>query len=411
MSEPLRRAYVTELGPAGFGVGIFDYHGRLKCETFPADRGVWPEIADWLADRGAVEFEVPRSLAREFVVWLATQPFVLVEVSDPAYSVTIVTWRDAVTASASVRWFHAYDELTASLNIAGFTRIDEFLQRLPAAAKVTIVDVYGTSARLIDHLRGAGWTLDVRHVTDPWRVTIECFPDRHQVYARANGARQSIETRNDRDGCVELVSWIQGLGPLQGIIIGDADQDSTTLVELLRAARVRYRVERATRGELRGEPGEEFGGVRFELALRGLGWLAIRMMVGPDEVEVLAGYMTSAWHDTVKGIRATFDARAPIVIVWSEEPGAYQLVLRGLPNGLLDVQLRFLPDDLWGRPDDPFAGDRIGRWTVDTRDLAHAFASASYQLCRAVPDVDLKARWHYGAPIDELELLAIRASM
>ena len=135
------------------------------------------------------------------------------------------------------------------------------------------------------------------------------------------------------------------------------------------------------------------------------------MKVGRDEVAVLASYMTSAWHDTVKGIRTAFDARAPIVIVWSEEPGAYHLVLSRLPRGLVDLQLRFLPDDLWGRPDDPFAGDSIGRWTVDAHDLARAFASASHQLLRSVPAIDLRARWSYGAPTEELELLAIRTSM
>ncbi len=135
------------------------------------------------------------------------------------------------------------------------------------------------------------------------------------------------------------------------------------------------------------------------------------MWIGDEKVEVVAGGMTSAWHDTVKGIRAAFDARTPVVIVWSEEPGAYQLVLSRLPHGRLNMRLRFLPDDLWGRPDEPFAGDIVGQWSVDTRDLARAFASASYELLRKVPAIDLNARWSYGAPLDELELLSLRASM
>ena len=100
----------------------------------------------------------------------------MVEVSDPAYSVTIVTWRDTVTASASVRWFHAYDEVTTTVDIVGFAQVEEFVRRLPVAAKLTLIDVYDTSAPLVDHLRRAGWTLDVRHVTDLWRVSIECYP-------------------------------------------------------------------------------------------------------------------------------------------------------------------------------------------------------------------------------------------
>ena len=322
-----------------------------------------------------------------------------------------MSWPDTITASASTRWFEGYDELTATSDIAGFAQIEEFLSRCPAATAVTLIDANGTSASLVQHLQDAGWTLEVKRVTDPWLVTVECNPATHEVRARANGAYQRVEMPNNHAGSVDVVSWIEDLGPVRGVIVTDADRNSATLVGLLQAARIRYRVERATRGELAAEPGEEFGGVRFQLALRGLGWLVFRMRIGNEEIEVVAGGMTSAWHDTISGIRAAFDARTPVVIVWSEEPGAYQLVLSRLPQGRLDMRLRFLPDDLWGRPDEPFAGDIVGQWSVDSSDLARAFASASYKLLRDVPDIDLRARWSYGAPVSELELLAIRASM
>ncbi|HEY5201793.1 MAG TPA: hypothetical protein VIJ31_12900 [Acidothermaceae bacterium] len=411
MIGPVRRGYLIALGADRLGAAIFDDHSRLDRKTFGADPDGWPQIGDWLADRGAIEVAVPQSATREFVVWLATQPFVLVHDEQPRSRAKIVSWRDTITVSASTRWFEGYDELTATSDIAGFAQIEAFLGRCPAATAVTLIDANGTSASLVQHLQDAGWTLEVKRVTDPWLVTVQCNPATHEVCARANGAYQRVEMPNDHAGSVEVVSWIEDLGSVRGVIITDADKDSTALVELLQAARIRHRVERATRGELAAEPGEEFGGVRFQLALRGLGWLVFRMRIGDEQIEVVAGHMTSAWHDTISGIRAAFDARTPVVIVWSEEPGAYQLVLSRLPQGHLDMRLRFLPDDLWGRPDEPYAGDIAGRWTVETRDLARAFASASYQLLRAVPAVDLDARWSYGAPVSELELLAIRASM
>ena len=122
----MRRGYLIALGSDRLGAAIFDDHGRLDRQTFAADPDGWPQIGDWLAHRGAIEVAVPRSVTREFVVWLAAQPFVLINDEEPRSRAKIVSWRDTITVSASTRWFEGYDQLTATSDIAGFAQIEAF---------------------------------------------------------------------------------------------------------------------------------------------------------------------------------------------------------------------------------------------------------------------------------------------
>ncbi len=231
---------------------------------------------------------------------------------------------------------------------------------------------------------------------------IDCYPGRYEASARQGPVAQRTTATASAGGRQALLTWLSELGPVRRVVIFDAGQDSADLAAALTDAQFSVRVERATRGTLAAPPGDTIGGVQVQLALRGLGWLEMRLRVNASSLVLLGSYLSDAWQETLTALTGLLRGAAETQAVWIEEPGSHRVTFRIRDHGMLSVRIFYLADDLFGTATPAGDGELVLDATVRLADLAMAFVSASHGLLAAVPDIDVRARWHYGPPLHEL---------
>lgn len=183
---------------------------------------------------------------------------------------------------------------------------------------------------------------------------------------------------------------------MRRVVVYDAGQDSVDLAIALTDAQFPVRAERATRGTLAASPGDAIGGVQIQLALRGLGWLEMRLRVNAGSLVLPGSYLSDAWKETLTALTGLLRGAAETRVVWIEEPGSYRFAFSVRDHGVLSVKVFYLADDLFGTATPAGDGELVLDATVRLADLAMAFAGASRSLLAAVPDIDVRARWPYG---------------
>lgn len=285
---------------------------------------------------------------------------------------------------------------------AGRRDLAGWLRTLEAVSEVVLGDPYGGSAELAADLREQGWPVQVKRLTGAWAVRIECYPDRYEASALQSPVVQRTAAPATAGGRQVLLAWLSELGPVDRVVVYDADQDSVDLAAALTDAQLPVRVERATRGTLAAPPGDTFGGVQVQLALRGLGWLEMRLRVNADSLVLVGSWLTDSWKETLTALTGLLRGDAETQAEWIEEPGSHRFTFSARDHGMLSVRLFYLADNLFGTTTPAGDGELVLDATVRLVGLAMAFVSASRSLLAAVPGIDVRARWPYGPPLGEL---------
>lgn len=315
--------------------------------------------------------------------------------------VTVSCLRDSYDALA-IQLYGPVERRSAPATGAGRRDLSGWLRTLGAVSGVVLADPYGGSAELEASLREQGWPVHVAKLTGAWTVYIDCYPGRYEASARQGPVAQRTTAPATAGGRQALLTWLSELGPVRRVIVYDADQDSVDLATALEDAQFPVRVERATRGRLAASPGDAIGGVQIQLALRGLGWLEMRLRVNAGSLVLPGSYLTDAWQETLTALTGLLRGAAETQAVWIEEPGSYRFAFSVRDHGVLSIKIFYLADDLFGTATPAGDGELVLDATVRLAGLAMAFASASHSLLAAVPDIDVRARWPYVPPLHEL---------
>jgi hypothetical protein len=401
MTSDAVAGHVIDLGSRGYFGHVFRKHDQKPCSSFTgADRG--PDLIRWLLSFGSgypVHLHGPGAWRLEEPIRAAGFP---AQREEEAHSrVTVSCLRDSYDALV-IRLYGPVERRSTPATGAGRRDLAGWLRTLGAVSEVVLGDPYGGSAELAADLREQGWPVHVEKLAGAWTVFIDCYPDRYEASARQGPVAQRTTAPATAGGRQALLAWLSGLGPVRRVVIFDAGQDSVDLAAALTDAQYPARVERATRGTLAAPPGDAVGGVQVQLALRGLGWLEMRLRVNAGSLVLLGSYLSDAWQDTLTALTGLLRGAAETQAIWIEEPGSHRFAFRARDHGVLWVRIFYLADDLSGTATPAGDGELVLDATVRLADLAMAFVSASHSLLAAVPDIDVRARWPYGPPLHEL---------
>ncbi len=394
--------HVMDLGNRGYFGKVLGKHGWLPESSFTgADRD--QDLIRWLLSFGtgyAVHLHGPGAWRLEELIRAAGFPAQREEETHPR--VTVSCLRDSYDALA-IQPYGPVERRSAPATEAGRRDLTRWLRTLGAVSEVVLGDPYGGSAELEADLREQGWPVRVEKLTGAWAVYIDCYPGRYEVSARQSPVTQRTTAPATAGGRQALLAWLSDLGPVRRVVVYDADQDSADLATALTDAQFPVRVERATRGTLAAPPGDTIGGVQIQLALRGLGWLEMRLRVNAGSLILAGSYLSDAWQETLTALTGLLRGAAETQAVWIEEPGSHRFAFSIRDHGMLSVRLFYLADDLFGTATLAGEGELVLDATVRLAELAMAFVSASHSLLAAVPDLDVRARWPYGPPLLELQ--------
>ncbi len=356
MTSDAVAGHVMDLGSRGYFGHVFRKHGGQPQGSFAgADRD--QDLIRWLLSFGSgypVHLHGPGAWRLEELIRAAGFPARREEERPPR--VTVSCLRDSYDALA-IRLYGPVERRSTPATGAGRRDLIGWLRTLGAVSEVVLGDPYGGSAELEADLREQGWPVHVEKLAGAWAVFVVIF---------------------------------------------DAGQDSVDLAAALTGAQFPVRVERATRGTLAAPPGDTIGGVQVQLALRGLGWLEMRLRVNAGSLVLLGSYLSDAWQETLTALTGLLRGAAETQAVWIEEPGSHRVAFSVRDHGVLWVRIFYLADDLFGTATPAGEGELVLDATVRLADLAVAFVSASHSLLAAVPDIDVRARWPYGPPLHEL---------
>ncbi len=394
--------YVEDVGSRGY-FGLMKHGLELAGGSFTgADRG--QDLIRWLLSFGTgypVYLLGPGAWRLEEPVRAAG--FVAQRLRQARTRVTVSCLRDSYDAVAIQQPVWHAGRRSAPAAGAGRRDLTGWLRTLEAVSEVVLGDPYGVSAELASGLREQGWPVQVKKLTGAWAVHIDCYPGRYEASARQSPVTQRTTAPASAGGRQVLLAWLAGLGPVRRVVVYHAGQDGADLAAALEDAQFSVRVERAARGTLAAPPGDAIGGIQVQLALRGLGWLEMRLRVNADSVLLLgSGCLTDSWKETLTALTGLLRGAAETRAVWFEEPGSHRLVFSARDHGVLSVRIFYLADELFGTATPAGAGEVVFDATVRLAGLAMAFVSASHRLLAAVPDIDVRARWPYGPPLGEL---------
>jgi len=406
MTSDAVAGHIIDLGSRGYFGHVFRKHGQKPCSSFTgADRD--HDLIRWLLSSGTgyvVHLRGPGAWRLEVLIRAAGFPAQREEETRPR--VTVSCLRDSYDALAI--WLYGpVERRSTPATEAGRRDLTGWLRTLGAVAEVVLGDPYGGSAELEADLREQGWHVQVEKLTGAWTVFIDCYPGRYEASARQSPVAQQTTAPATAGGRQALLAWLSDLGPVRRVVVYDTGQDSADLATALTDAQFSVRVERATRGTLAAPPGDTIGGVHVQLALRGLGWLEMRLRVNAGSLILAGSHLSDAWQDTLTALTGLLRGAAETQAVWIEEPGSHRFAFSIRDQGMLSVRLFYLADDLFGTATPAGEGELVLDATVRLADLAMAFVSASHSLLAAVPDLDVRARWPYGPPL--LELREIKA--
>jgi hypothetical protein len=400
MTSDAVAVYVEDVGSRGY-FGLMKHGQELEGSSFTgADRG--QDLIRWL-----LSFGTGYTVYLGPGAWQLEEPIraagvVTQRLRQARTCVTVSCLRDSYDALAIIQPDYDAERRSTPATEAGRRDLIGWLRTLGAVSKVVLGDPYGGSAELAADLREQGWPVHVEKLTGTWTVFIDCYPGRCEASARQSPVAQRTTAPATAGGRQALLAWLAELGPVRRVVVYDADQDSADLAAALTDAQLPVRVERATRGTLAAPPGDTIGGVQIQLALRGLGWLEMRLRVNADSALLLgSGCLTDTWQETLTALTGLLRGAAETQAVWFEEPGSHRLVFSARSHGVLSVRIFYLADELFGTTTPAGAGEVVFDATVRLADLAMAFVSASRSLLAAVPDIDVRARW-YGPPLREL---------
>ncbi len=413
MTSDAVAGHVMDLGSRGYFGYVFRKHGQQPWSSFTgADRG--QDLIRWLLSFGSVypvHLHGPGAWRLEELIRAAG--FLAQREDERPHRVTVSCLRDGYDALA-ISLYGPVERRSTPATGAGRRDLAGWLRTLGAVSEVVLGDPYDGSAELETDLREQGWPVHVEKLTGAWAVFIDCYAGRYEASARQGPVAQRTTAPATAGGRQALLTWLSQLGPVRRVVIFDAGQASVDLVAALTAAQFPVRVERATRGTLAAPPGDTIGGVQVQLALRGLGWLEMRLRVNVGSLVLLGSYLSDAWQETLAALTGLLRGAAETRAVWIEEPGSHRFAFRVRDHGVLSVRIFYLADDLLGTATPAGEGELVLDATVRLADLAMAFVSASHSLLGAVPDIDVRARWPYGPPLHELReieaLLARNAS-
>ena len=239
-----------------------------------------------------------------------------------------------------------------------------------------------------------------------WIPSLEVDGDSIAVHLRWQSLGRDLTVTNDRVGRESVLVWLAQHMIEKSISVGGGIADAAAVIDLLGGEDYTVRRMPGVGAVLTAPAGVMTDGLQVTLALKGLGWLRVQLKVADQQVqEYMAGWMTPGWADTLTGVTAALVGTSPVVIVWSEEPGCHQLVLRPAADGSCVCEIRFLRDALFGDTEHPEAGETVQSWSMPTRSLAVAFATASRNLVAAHPGSELAIWWGQPAPQEELGTL------
>src|SRR5258707_9827027 len=390
-----------DLGSRGYFGHVFRKHGGQPQGSFAgADRD--QDLIRWLLSFGSgypVHLHGPGAWRLEELIRAAGFPARREEERPPRVTVMVLT--DSYDALA-IRLYGPVERRSTPVTGAGRRDLAGWLRTLGAVSEVVLADPYDGSAELEASLREQGWPVHVEKLAGAWAVFIDCYPGRYGASARQGPVAQRTTAPATAGGRQALLAWLSGLGPVRRVVIFDAGQDSVDLAAALTDAQFPVRVERATRGTLAAPPGDAIGGVQVQLALRGLGWLEMRLRVNAGSLVLLGSYLSDAWHETLTALTGLLRGAAETRAVWIEEPGSHRVAFSVRDHGVLWVRIFYLAGDLFGAATPAGDGELVLDATVRLADLAMAVVSASHSLLAAVPDIDVRARWPYGPPLHEL---------
>ncbi len=402
MTSDAVAGHVIDLGSRGYFGHVFRKHGNQPQSSFAgADRD--QDLIRWLLSFGSgypVHLHGPGAWRLEEPIRAAGFPAQREEETHPR--VTVCCLRESFDALA-IQLYGPVERRSTPVTEAGRRDLAGWLRTLGAVSEVVLGDPYGGSAELEADLREQGWPVHVEKLTGAWTVFIDCYPGRYEASARLSPVAQRTSAPASAGGRQALLAWLSDLGPVRRVVVYDAGQDSADLATVLGDALFSVRVERATRGTLATPPGDTIGGVQIQLALRGLGWLEMRLRVNAGSFVLAGSYLTDAWQETLTALTGLLRGAAETQAVWIEEPGSHRFAFSTRDHGMLSVRLFYLAGDMFGTATPAGDGELVLDATVRLADLAMAFVSASHSLLAAVPDIDVRARWHYGPPLLELQ--------
>jgi hypothetical protein len=393
--------HVIDLGGRGYFGHVLAKYGWLPESSFAgADRD--QDLIRWLLSFGSgypVHLHGPGAWRLEEPIRAAGFSAQREEERPPRVAVSCL--RDSYDALA-VRLYGPVERRSTPATEAGRRDLAGWLRTLGAVSEVVLADPYDGSAELEAGLREQGWPVHVEKLAGGWAVFIDCYPGRYEASARQGPVAQRATAPATAGGRQALLAWLSGLGPVRRAVIFGAGQDSADLAAALTDAQFPVRVERATRGTLAAPPGDAIGGVQVQLALRGLGWLEMRLRVNAGSLILRGSYLTDAWQETLTALTGLLRGAAETRAVWIEEPGSHRVAFRVRDHEVLWVRIFYLAGDLFGTATPAGEGELVLDATVQLADLAVAFVSASHRLLAAVPDIDVRARWPYGPPLHQL---------
>lgn len=390
-----------DLGSRGYFGHVFRKHGRQPQSSFTgADRD--QDLIRWLLSFGSgYPVHLHGSGAWRLEEAIRAAGFLAQREEGRHHRVTVSCLRDSYDALA-IRLYGPVERRSTPATEAGRRDLAGWLRTLGAVSEVVLGDPYDGSAELEADLREQGWPVHVEKLAGAWTVFIDCYPGRYEASARQGPVAQRTAASATAGGRQALLTWLSELGPVRRVVVYDADQDSADLAAALTDAQLPVRVERATRGTLAAPPGDTIGGIQIQLALRGLGWLQMRLRVNAASLVLVGSWLSDAWKETLTALTGLLRGAAETQAVWIEEPGSHRFTFSARDHGVLWVRLFYLADNLFGTATPAGEGELVLDATVRLADLAMAFVSASRRLLAAIPDIDVRARWPYGPPLHEL---------
>jgi hypothetical protein len=367
--------HVADLGSRGYFGKVLGRHGWLPESSFTgADRD--QDLIRWLLSFGSgypVHLHGPGAWRLEELVRAAG--FVTQRLRQVSTCVTVSCLRDSYDAVAIHHPVWHVERRSAPATGAGRRDLIGWLGTLEAVSEVVLGDPYGVSAELAAGLREQGWPVQVKKLTGAWAVHIDCYPDRYEASALQSPVTQRTAVPATAGGRQVLLAWLAGLGPVRRVVVRDAGQDSVDLAAALEDAQFSVRVERATRGTLAAPPGDAIGGIQVQLALRGLGWLEMRLRVSASSLVLAGSWLTDSWKETLTALTALtglLRGDAETQAEWIEEPGSHRFAFSIRDHGMLSVRLFYLADGTLRTATPAGEGELVLGATVRLADLAMA---------------------------------------